>query len=195
MSPAPLLDQDLVERLAVRFGRETMVVGIGNPWRGDDGAGCLVARFLGSPDGPGSGSAPGGARVPGLGDPKLHLRVIDAEEVPESFLGSILDPPPNTVILVDAVEMNAPPGSVALLDLDQVEDRGASTHRAPLSLLARFIEAESGADVFLLGIQPDSRILGTQPCTEVQKAAVALAGVLREAARLAAALREATAPW
>ncbi|MFH1766328.1 MAG: hydrogenase 3 maturation endopeptidase HyCI [Gemmatimonadota bacterium] len=163
--------RDLTELLAARLGGETVVVGIGNPHRGDDAAGCLVARCLRE-------SAGAAARS--------SLRIVEAEEVPESFLGPILRPPPNAVVLVDAVELGEPPGTVALLEVEEVEDREASTHRAPLSLLAGYIRAETGADVFVLGIQPGGRELGTPPSDEVRKTAGILADVLEAAAILAA---------
>jgi hydrogenase 3 maturation protease len=157
---------NLTERLAARLGRETVVVGIGNPHRGDDAAGCLVARHL--------QESAWSAALP-------SLRVVDAEEVPESFLGLIVRPPPDTVILVDAVDLGEPPGTAALLEVEELEDREGSTHRPPLSLVAHYIRAETGADVFMLGIQPGKREVGAPPSVEIQKAAASLALVLEAA--------------
>jgi hydrogenase 3 maturation protease len=156
----------LTELLAARAGRQTVVVGIGNPHRGDDAAGCLVARNL--------RDSAQSARFP-------RLKVVEAEEVPESFLGLIVRPRPDTVILVDAVELGEPPGTAALLEVEDLEDRASSTHSPPLSLVAHYIRAQTGADVFLLGIQPGERGLGTSPSVEVQDAATHLAHVLEEA--------------
>jgi hydrogenase 3 maturation protease len=121
--------------------------------------------------------------------------VVEAEEVPESCLDLVVRPGPDTVVLVDAVELGEPPGAVALLEMEDLVDREASTHRAPLSLLAHYIRSESGADVFVLALQPGCRQPGTLPCAEVTEAAGVLADLLETAAVLAS-LREAgpTAP-
>jgi len=156
----------LPELLAARLVGETVVVGVGNPLRGDDAAGCVVARTL--------RESTELAAIPGL-------RVVEAEEVPESFLDLIIRPRPDTVILVDAVEMGEPPGSAALLEVGELEDREGSTHRPSLSLVAHYIRAETGADVFLLGIQPGEREPGAPLSVEVREAATSLANVLEAA--------------
>ena len=167
MSPGP---GDLVERLWTRLGRETVVVGVGNPFRGDDAAGCLVARHLREAESD-------------RGD--LGLRIVEAEEVPESFLGSIVQPPPDTVVLVDAVDLGSPLGTVALLEVEDLAGREASTHRPPLSLVAHYIREETGGDVFVLGVQPGSRHVGAAPSPEVSESARILAQVLETAVVLA----------
>ncbi len=158
----------LPELLSARMGERTVVVGIGNPHRGDDVVGCLVAHAL--------------RRRPGL-------RVVEAEDVPEAFLGTIVHPIPDTVILVDALDLGEAPGTVAFLEVGEVATREASTHRAPLSLLARYIQAETGADVFVLGVQPGERGIGGPPSEAVRHAAVTLAAVLRKASSSASAGR------
>ncbi len=167
MSPEP---QDLTERLANRLGRDTVVVGVGNPSRGDDAAGCLVAMAL---------------REAEEERGTVGLRIVEAEEVPESFLGPIVRPSPDTVVLVDAVELGESPGSVALLEVEELAEREASTHQAPLSLVAHYIRRETGADVFVLGIQPGGREVGAAPSAEIREASGVLADLLEAAAILA----------
>lgn len=167
---------DLVRSLAARLGAETVVVGIGNPWRGDDALGCLVAGHL-------RGSMEEGAA--GRGAPRPRFRVVDAEEVPESHLDRIVRPAPDTVVLVDAVDLGAAPGSLAVLEVEELRGRETSTHRTPLALLAHYIRQQSGADVFLLGIQPGGRELGAPPSDEGRQGARLAAEILEAAAVLA----------
>lgn len=161
---------NLLDQLTIRLGQETVVVGIGNPSRGDDAVGCQIARQL--------REFKPCQELPGL-------RTVEAEDVPESFLGQMVRPRPDTVILVDAVELGDEPGSVAILELEELEVRETSTHRAPLSLLARFVRAETGADIFLLGIQPGSRAVGAAVSPEVQGTARMMAEILLRAYRQA----------
>lgn len=176
---------DLIRSLAARMGKDTVVVGVGNPWRGDDAVGCLVAGYLHTAvtsSGGGKDTAP------------PRFRVVDAEEVPESHLDRIVRPAPDTVVLVDAVDLGAAPGSAAVLEVEELAGRHASTHRTPLPLLAHYIRRESGADVFVLGIQPAGRELGAPPSAEVAKAARTTAEILEAAAILAGLPAEGKRP-
>ena len=150
--------------LRTRLRGRVVVIGVGNPWRGDDGVGCRVAARLRA-----------GGQVP----------TLDAEEIPESFLGDIVAGRPETAVFVDAVDFGAPPGAVALLDSSQLGRYPSSTHRASLSLLMELVTTVTGADVFLLAIQP-RRIDLFGPMTEA---------VASSADHLAALIEEALAAW
>ncbi|MBI4537533.1 MAG: hydrogenase maturation protease [candidate division NC10 bacterium] len=126
---------DLAEDLRRRLVGRVAVVGIGNPDLGDDGAGMRLAERL-------------AAR--GLPD------VILAERTPERWLPRLARVGYDGVLFLDAVEAGAHPGSVLLLDGAEAESRfpQLSTHKLSLGTLARLLEAEGGARVLLLGIQP-----------------------------------------
>lgn len=132
--------------LRVLRGRRTVVVGIGNPLRGDDAAGSLLAQQL-------------AARWSGP--------VFDAEEAPERLLGAIAEEQPDVVLLVDSVYLAAEPGAVALLHSGDMEAYWPSTHRAPLSLLMDYLGARTGAEVLLLAIQPQHTALFGPPSRAV----------------------------
>ena len=76
------------EQLAEIQGN-VVVMGIGNPCRGDDAAGSLVAQMI--------------SDVPGV-------RVIDAQDVPESYLRQVVGEGPDTVVLIDSVDLEVRPG-------------------------------------------------------------------------------------
>ena len=124
---------DFEEQLATGIEGVVVVMGIGNPLRGDDAAGSLAARRIES--------------LPGV-------CVIDAQDVPEEFLVRVVDQQPDTVVLIDSVDMDSAPGSVAFLDRDQVARYWPSTHRMPLGLLMEVLEQETYALVIGIGIQP-----------------------------------------
>ncbi len=136
-----------------------VVMGIGNPCRGDDAAGSLVAQLI--------------SDIPGV-------RVIDAQEVPENYVRQVVDEAPGTVVLVDSVDLESAPGSVALLDKDQVEGYLPSTHRMPLSLLMDYLERETHARIFLIAIQPRHAALMQPMSGEVHSSVKSIAGVLND---------------
>jgi hydrogenase 3 maturation protease len=142
---------NLQEQLAARIQGKVAIMGIGNPYRGDDGAGSLAARKI--------------REVPGV-------IVIDAQDVPENHLCLVVNQQPDTVLLIDAVDLDSAPGSVALLEKDQVAGYWPSTHRVPLSLLMDFLERETRARVFMIAIQP-CRTAFLQPMSGEVSSAVA----------------------
>jgi hydrogenase maturation protease HycI len=148
---------NLREQLATGIQGNVVIMGIGNPWRGDDEAGSLVARRI--------NDAPG-------------VRVIDAQDVPEEYLCLAVNGRPDTVVLIDSVDLASAPGCVALLDKDQMAGYWPSTHRVPVCLLMNYLERETKARVFLIAIQP--RHTGfLQPMSEEVSSSVAgIAGVL-----------------
>lgn len=149
----------LREELARRLSGRVVVVGVGNPLRGDDAAGCLVARRL--------------QGTPGV-------RVVEAEEVPESFVGDIAAAMPDVVALVDAVDLGAEPGAVAMLEREQVATYAPTTHRMPLSLVMEVVQRRTGADVFLIAVQPLTLAFGAKVSPEVSATVEVLAAVLSE---------------
>jgi len=82
------------------------------------------------------------------------------------------------VALIDAVDLGAAPGSVALLERDDLPAGGGTTHHAPLALVMEVLAHMTGADVFLLAIQPQSTFLGGPVSVEVATAAEGLASII-----------------
>jgi hydrogenase 3 maturation protease len=56
--------------------------------------------------------------------------------------------------MVDAAQMDAPPGTVAWLDLEEIDGVSAVTHLLPLNMLARYLVHELNCAVGMIGIQP-----------------------------------------
>jgi hydrogenase maturation protease HycI len=150
---------DLQQQLATAIQGNVVVMGIGNPCRGDDAAGSLVAQLI--------------SDIPGV-------RVIDAQEVPENYVRQVVDEAPGTVVMIDSVDLESAPGSVALLDKDQVAGYMPSTHRTPLSLLMDYLERETHARIFLIAIQPRHTAFLQPMSGEVHASVASIAGVLND---------------
>lgn len=126
--------------------RPILVVGIGNPMKGDDGAGPAVAEGVA---------------------PSKDITALNCLEAPENYIGKMTRSGAATVVLADAVEMGEKPGAARLMGTAELREAGPSTHSISLSLIADTIREESGAEVFLLGIQPKSVKLGEGLSDEV----------------------------
>lgn len=108
-------------------------VGVGNRFRGDDAVGPMVIDLL-------AGLVP---------------HAIDAGSAPENATGAIKKLKPKAIVLIDAlIFKDAPPGSAFIVESDEIAQRGFS-HTLSLDFIMDYLKAETGADVFLIGIQPE----------------------------------------
>ena len=161
---------ELREQLGSRIQGEVVVMGLGNPCRGDDAAGGLVARQI--------RDAPG-------------VYAIDAQDVPENHWRQVVNQRPDTIIMVGSINLYSPPGSVVLLDKHRIAASWPSTYRMPINALMGYFERETHARIFLIGIQPRQTDFMQSVSPEVQASIAGVADVLN--GLLAAARRPAGA--
>jgi hydrogenase maturation protease len=142
-------------------------VGLGNPELGDDAAGIVLLEQLQHRLG-----QTGGGRFP-----SSELGFLLAGTQPESHLHHLTHGGWKHVVLLDAADFGAPPGSVALLDRSELRARfpQSSTHRLSLGMLAELIEAGGHTRAWLLAMQPASlrRLAQLSPLLERAIAALA----------------------
>jgi len=131
------------------------VLGIGSVTGGDDAAGSRAAQLL----------------IPRLAGRENAL-VIDGGAAPENCTGPLRRFRPDLMLLIDAAQMDAPPGAVRWLDWAEIDGLSASTHTLPPSLLARYLVAETGCALAIIGIQPARNAFGA-PLSPPVHAAVA----------------------
>jgi hydrogenase maturation protease len=110
------------------------------------------ATCLPLPKGEGRGEGEAGM---GLG-PCPHVFI--AGTTPERWISRVVDEEYDHLVFLDAVEFGGTPGSVVLLDSDQMAARfpQISTHKLSLGLLAKRVEANGRTKAWLLGAQPQS---------------------------------------
>jgi hydrogenase 3 maturation protease len=156
---------DRVLRREVRQSARIAVLGVGNVSRGDDAAGALVAQAL----------------LAGRASPPKTALVLDAGDVPENFTGVIRVFKPDLVVIVDSARAGRPPGTVFLVDPADVAEEDISTHRVPLSRLARYVRETMGSRVLILGIEPSSLEEGSAVVPAVGRAVKRVARALRQA--------------
>ncbi len=119
-----------------------MLLGIGNPLLGDDGAGTYVAdRF----------------RATGW-------IALDCGTIPENFTGVVRREHPDLLVLVDAADMGIPTGEFRIVRPDDIAAVTFGTHALPLTILIEFLSRDADRVLFI-GIQPGQTELG-QPLTD-----------------------------
>jgi hydrogenase 3 maturation protease len=172
---------------ALDSAERLFVLGIGNTERGDDAAGSLFIRLLGEelarrkPRSPASASVPRAA-WPALGkSAPREFQTLDGGAAPENVTGLIRKFRPTHVLIIDAAVGSHRPGTIFVMDKNNIREDDISTHRPPLSHLVRYLEEDIGCRVILIGIEPKATGPGKPVSREVKAAAVRLAVWLGEA--------------
>ena len=148
------------ENMRFLKGKKVAVIGVGNRMRGDDGVGSVIAE-----------------RLQGLA--RGNLLVIDAETVPENYLGILLDSKPEVVLFIDAVDFGGEAGEWALVPLSVLGDKVPTTHTVSLKLLGQILES-NGIECLLLAIQPKQIGFGAPMSEEVASTAERIVQVLAQ---------------
>ena len=100
---------------------------------------------------------------------------IDAEESPEDWLIRIVDLKPDVILVIDAIDLHAEPGSIAVLESEALPEAFCySTHRLSLRTLLHLWE-KSGSKTLVLGIQPKDVIFREGLSPEVKMSIDSLA--------------------
>ncbi len=128
-----------------------VILGIGNPLRGDDAVGIRILRLL-------------RGRVP------RNVKLIEGGMVPENFIGKIKLFNPSHILLIDAADFGGQPGEVRLISPERIVGITLSTHALPLHVIAELINATISAKIMLFGIQPKNLNLGEEVSPEIKVA-------------------------
>lgn len=138
-----------------------VVLGIGNPLRGDDAIGLKVIQNL-------------------LGKVPQKVLLLECETTPENFLSEIEQFEPTHVLMIDAAHLNQEAGVSRLIPVEEIAGVALSTHMLPLSFLAELIKQNTKADVTLLGIQPKSIAFKEGLSPELQEASRKISNLILE---------------
>lgn len=137
--------QELTARLA---GKRYGVVGVGNVFKGDDGAGPALVAILASR----------GAAFP----------IVDASEVPENYGGWVVKQKLDAAIFVDAVDFGGAPGEWRVIPFEDLMRSASSTHRLSLHFLIHYLTERWKGEPVLVGVQPKSLKLDSGLSPEVE---------------------------
>ncbi|UCD28600.1 MAG: hydrogenase maturation protease [Planctomycetota bacterium] len=130
--PTPEADE-LRHQLAAVLSKHSIIVGIGNRQKGDDGFGPSVVDAL---------------------EGKVSIPLIDAGVAPENYLQHIAGYNPDTVLFIDVAELDRAPGEIGLYSADDLAGGGISCHVGNISLIAKYIASATGAKCVFLLVQP-----------------------------------------
>ena len=136
-----------------------VIVGIGNTLRADDGFGpALVEKLTG----------------------KVNAVCLDAGSAPENYTGKIVKEKPDTILLVDALHLGFAPGKYEILKKDQILKSGFSTHDISPYMFIDYLEKQTEADIYMLGVQPENLSFGQEMSTSVKRALNKITALIKE---------------
>lgn len=147
--------------------RAIAVVGVGNDLLGDDAVGVLVVRDLRE-------------SVP---ESPLRL-IVDGGTAPENYAERVRQFTPGLLILVDAVQMGQPPGTVRLLVGDDITETDFPAHSTSMTVFLRYVAQPTGCEVVAVGVQPGTFALAAPVTAVCAQAARDVAAVLTDSLRL-----------
>ena len=131
--------------------KKKMVLTVGNGMMGDDGAGALLAQMIHQ-------------------KPLDDWEVMNGGTAPENVLHRVRELAPEQVLLIDAADMDLPPGSIRCIWDDKLDDPFLlTTHTLPLTFLIEALR-EFVPQVNLLGIQPEVVAFGYPMTAQVKDA-------------------------
>jgi hydrogenase maturation protease HycI len=151
---------NLRERLSKLNPTETVIVGIGNTLKGDDGAGPGVCSILKG---------------------KVTAEIIDASTAPENYIAKIVKMSPKKLLIIDAVDFGATAGTVKIFSIDDLRQLTLSTHCLSPHLFIEAIKSEINVEVIFIGIQPAHLQFGSGLSKQVAGTTTALADEIRSA--------------
>ncbi len=150
--------RNLLGRLGKLNPAETVIVGIGNVLKGDDGAGPKVCSILKG---------------------KIASEVIDAGTTPENYIGKIVRMVPKKLLIIDAIDFVKSPGTIKVFKTQDLKRFTLSTHCLSPHMFVQAITSEIDTEVFFIGIQPAHLHLGQDLSKKVADAVAALANEIK----------------
>lgn len=115
--------------------KRILFVGIGNLLKMDDGAGVYISSNIKQTD---------------------TISALTVEVSIENYIGKINSLNPDILILIDAIDLKATPGTSKLLSINKIRDLTFNTHNISLNKVSDFF----AMPVFVLGIQPEKIAFG-----------------------------------
>lgn len=126
----------------IKEAKKTAILGVGSELKTDDAAGMLLIEALAARNLP------------------EQVLLLPGSTAPENFTGVIRAFAPDLLILIDAAQMEAAAGAIAVIDAADLDGLSFSTHMLPLSVMLRYLQQQGLPDLLLLGIQPESTEFG-----------------------------------
>jgi hydrogenase maturation protease HycI len=145
----------------LKGAKKIAILGVGSSLRSDDAAGLLVAEKLNK-----------------IKNPKL--KVFLGSTAPENLTGEIIRYKPSHIIIIDSVDMDQKPGSILLVNPQEVDGISFYSHMLPIKMTIDYLLESIKCEIIIIGIQPKSLEFSETVSNEVRKSTKQIADVIRQ---------------
>lgn len=156
------IEQSLKTKL--RNAGRVLILGVGAELRADDAAGMICAAMIGQ-------AAKGRKKAE-------RLKVLMGSTAPENLTGQIKDFRPTHLVILDAADLAAKPGTVKILSPTAINNASFSTHRMPLKIMIAYLEHFLRCEIIVIGIQPGTMDYAAECSPAVNKSVKNLAKII-----------------
>jgi len=165
MAPQVSVPSQIRQALAAQLqtAREVALLAVGSELRGDDAVALRIAEL-----------------VQESREQSQRLSVFIGATAPENCTGPIRRLNPSHLLVIDAADLGAAPGSLALLQMRDLAGVTFCTHVLPLSVILEYIVRSCpDCQVVVLGVQPDRLDFAAPLTPAVEDAAQQIADMIR----------------
>ena len=124
----------LIQKIRELKSKKLVIIGIGNDLHGDDGFGPVMIKKL---------------------EGRIDQKLIDCGVSPENFTSEIIKEKPDGIIFLDAANFEGNAGDIKIIKGKEIPKAALSTHSLPLSILMDYLNGNTGAEIFMIGVKPE----------------------------------------
>lgn len=154
-----MCSQNLRDKLKEIVSPDTLILTIGNTLKGDDAAGPAIAEKL---------------------KPVMPDRIIDTGTVPENYIQPVIDKNPKVLLIIDAINFDAEPGTIKIFPPEKIKSMAVSTHAPSPQLFLDVIKSSISPKIYFLAIQPEQTELGAPLSEPIQQAINSVVEIITE---------------
>ncbi|MEM2918699.1 MAG: hydrogenase 3 maturation endopeptidase HyCI [Candidatus Altiarchaeota archaeon] len=144
-----------------------ILIGIGNPLKGDDAIGIYIAEKFKSEISK---------------DKTLRKKwfVLSCETAIENFSKVVKKKKPENLIIIDAAEFSLTAGEFRKFQTDKISSKGLGTHSMPIFYFIEYIKPYVKNKIFFIGIQIKKRGFGKGISKELKKSSEKIIEILKD---------------
>jgi hydrogenase 3 maturation protease len=151
--------EDIISKISsfIKQSNKLVILGIGNYLKSDDGFGIYVIESLVKNYEKSFKDVNLEKEVNIITD---RLTLINSGVVPENFTDVLKRENPDKIIMIDAALMKQKPGTLRIVESEEISETGFSTHALPLTIIIKYIKSYINTEILIIGIEPTDLTFG-----------------------------------
>lgn len=155
--------------------KKLCIMGVGNTMKGDDGFGVYVVEKLAEYYNKIGYDINPNNEVNIIND---NLVLLNCGVVPENFTDVLKKEKPSHILILDAALMGEKPGTLKIVDSEDIAEVGFLTHALPMTIIIKYITHYINTEILVIGIEPKNLDFGGSLSNEIKEKASQFTKVL-----------------